>query len=108
MISNQDIIQNSLDLNSLPKVSYLCIPKIHHSIQRDFIFKKLCHLRIGFIQKYVEIPLKSNSNFKRILVRVIWNKEPRTIMIRDRIYNEKPVYIVYDHPWFWKITKCIE
>jgi len=87
-----------------PIVGYLCIPKIHQSVRRDFIFKKLCALRVGFIQKLVEIPLKTNPNFKRVLIRVLWNQEPRTLMIRDRICNGNPVYFVYEDPWFWKIV----
>ena len=88
----------------IPIVGYLCIPKIPNSMNRDFIFKKLCALRVGFIQKMVEIPLKTNPCYKRILIRVLWNQESRTLMIRDRIYNGKPVYFVYEEPWFWKIV----
>lgn len=89
---------------SLPKTSYLCIPKIHVSVSRDFIFKRLCMLKVGFIQKIVEIPLKTNVNFKRILIRIIWNQDPKSVNMRVRLCDGKPVYFVYDDPWFWKIT----
>ena len=93
-----------MEKSSHSVVGYLCIPKIHKTVTREFIFKKLCALHFGFIQKLVEIPLKTNSGFKRILVRVIWNQEPRTLSIRDRICKGDPVYFVYEEPWFWKIV----
>ena len=103
-MENKDIINDVICGSSLPKTSYLCIPKIHQSVHRDFIFKKLCMLRVGFIQKLTEIPLKTNTNFKRIIIRIIWNQDPKAILIRERLCNGKPIYFVYDDPWFWKIS----
>jgi len=107
METNTDTILDNVicgGSTSIPKTSYLCIPKIHNSVKRDYIFKKLCMLRVGFIQKLVEIPLKSNNNFKRVMVRVVWNQDSKSVLIRDRLCNGKPVYFVYDDPWFWKIA----
>jgi hypothetical protein len=85
-------------------IGYLCIPKVDNLIQRDYIFKKICALKIGYIQKFVEIPLKHNPNFKRILFKVIWNNEVRTLAIRKRLGEGNPIYFVYNKPWFWKIV----
>lgn len=103
-VSEKKMIESGLTSHTV--VGCLCIPKIHKSVHRDFIFKKLCALRVGFIQKLVEIPLKTNPSYKRLLIRVLWNHEPRTLMIRDRICNGNPVYFVYENPWFWKIEQC--
>ena len=86
------------------EIGYLCIPKIDTNIKREFIFKKLCDLHIGYIYKLVEIPLKNNGNFKRILVKVRWNHFDTTNKIRNRITSGNPVYFVYEMPWFWKIV----
>ena len=50
-----------------------------------------------------EIPLKNNTNYKRVLFKVTWNKNPRTTEIRKRLQDGLPIYLVYDNPWFWKI-----
>lgn len=83
---------------------YLCIPKVDTNIKRDFIFKKMCDLHIGYIYKFIEIPLKNNSNFKRVLIKVRWNQQTNTNNIRNRLNDGNPVYFVYEMPWFWKIV----
>jgi len=85
----------------------LCIPRIESNIRRDFIFKKLCMLKIGYIQKMTEIPLKNNPDYKRILFRIQWNDEIKTNEIRERLSKGESINFIYDFPWFWKITGTI-
>jgi hypothetical protein len=82
----------------------LCIPRIESTIKREFIFKKLCMLKIGYIQKMTEIPLKNNPNFKRILVRIQWNDSEKANKFKEILNQVGSVNFVYDMPWFWKIS----
>jgi len=82
----------------------LCIPRIESAIKREFIFKKLCMLKIGYIQKITEIPLKNNPEFKRVFIRIHWNDSKRTIDIKERLKKEGSINFVYEMPWFWKIS----
>lgn len=83
---------------------HLCIPRIDSSIKKEYIFKKICDMKIGYIQKFVEIPLKNNPQYKRILFKVLWNNDSKTTSIKERLNEDKPIYIVYNKPWFWRIV----
>jgi hypothetical protein len=84
----------------------LCIPKVNNEFSTNFIFKKLCLLKIGHIQKIIEIPLKNNHNCKRIIFKVSWNNETKTQFFKNKIDIGEPIFMVYDNPWFWKILKA--
>jgi hypothetical protein len=84
-------------------VGKLCIPRIENTIQKEFIFKKLCALNIGYIQKLTEIPLKSNPNFKRILIKIKWNTSQKTLDLKNKLMSGQTIKFVYQMPWFWKI-----
>jgi hypothetical protein len=84
-------------------IGKLCIPRIENTIQKEFIFKKLCALNIGYIQKLTEIPLKSNPNFKRILIKIKWNTSQKTLDFKTKILSGQTIKFVYQMPWFWKI-----
>lgn len=82
----------------------LCIPRIESTIKREYIFKKLCMLKIGYIQKITEIPLKNNPNFKRILVRIQWNDTEKANKFKEKLNDIGCINFVYEMPWFWKIS----
>lgn len=84
-------------------IGKLCIPRIENTIQKEFIFKKLCLLNIGYIQKFTEIPLKDNSNFKRILIKVKWNSLDKTLDLKRKLMAGQTIKLVYQMPWFWKL-----
>lgn len=84
-------------------VGKLCIPRIENTIQRELIFKKLCLLNIGYIQKLTEIPLKNNPNCKRILIKVKWNTLDKTLDLKQKLLAGQTIKLVYQIPWFWKI-----
>jgi len=83
----------------------LCIPRISINISKDTIFKTFCSLKLGYIERISEIPLKSNPLFKRIIIRIKSNPSTNQAKcIHQRILNSEPVFIVYDMPWYWKIV----
>jgi len=65
-------------------------------------------LRIGFIDKISEIPLKNDETGKRIVIKFrSWVETPLSNKIKDRLDSNKDIKIVYDNPWYWVATKYI-
>lgn len=89
------------------EIGKLCIPRIENTIQREFIFKKLCLLNIGYIQKLTEIPLKSNPDYKRILIKIKWNTSQKTLDFKNKLMSGQTIKLVYENPWFWKICMVL-
>ena len=81
----------------------LCIPRIDTTISKDYIFKTLCKLKWGRIVKIIEIPLRDDNSFKRILININLNESND---IRNTLTDGKYINIVHDPilPWFWRVT----
>lgn len=86
----------------------ICIPRIDKKILREEIFQTFCRLKIGYIEKLIEIPLKTDENFKRILVKIKLNETEQTEYIKNRLEAGEPVNVVYDMPWFWQLKKATQ
>jgi len=82
----------------------LCIPRIDSTMSTDYIYKKLCNLNVGKIDKLTEIPLKNDSTHKRILFRVIWKNNEMSSKMQENLQRYNSVKLVYDMPWYWKIV----
>ena len=85
--------------------STICIYMVDERIKREFIFKKLCLLNIGYIHKLTEVPYKYHPEYKRVFIRLRWNTEPKTLDIRKQLQAGQTVKFVYDLPWFWVISE---
>jgi hypothetical protein len=95
-------MQNKNDNNPI-----LCIPRMDKNISKQYIFDKLRKLNFGYIEKIIEIPLKNNTDHKRVLIKIKWNNYPDTMNYKTRLNNGESIKLVYDMinvPWFWKIV----
>jgi len=73
-------------------------------ITRETIFKTFCKIKWGYIEKITEIPLKNNTDYKRVIIRLKWNMNiPKNRNIHERLSQQQYVCLVYDMPWYWKI-----
>ena len=83
----------------------LCIPKVSVSIPRKQIFDTFCRLKIGYIERITENPLRADANFKRIVIRIKWDDtQPLAKEIQDQLQDKtNHMNVVYDMPWFWQI-----
>ena len=86
----------------------ICIPRVEKKTPRDEIFKTICKLKIGYIEKFIEIPLKTDDNYKRIILKIKLNESTQAVNIRSRLENGDPVNIVYDMPWYWQLKKVTQ
>ena len=83
----------------------LCIPKVSVNISQKTIFHVFCKLKIGYIVKIIENPLKNDPSYKRIIIRIHWdNTQPLAKEIQEHLKNpNEHMNIVYDMPWYWQI-----
>ena len=84
----------------------LCIPRMSCDIPKEFIFHIFCRLKIGFIERITEFPLR-NGAVKCVIIRLKWNlSTDKAKYIYNRLTNGEPVFVVYDDdiPFYWKIV----
>ena len=85
-------------------MSSICIPRVEASITKDYIYKTLCNLQIGSIEKITEIPLRNDPTHKRIIIKLHWNKNQTSINMQNILTTIGSIKLVYDMPWYWKIV----
>lgn len=97
----------------------LYISRTHFNIRRERIFAVLRQLNLGWVGKIDIIPKQSverrpdGSTFKRDFVSVFvhftkwFTQNHQTQQFLERLDSQGFVHIVYDEPWFWKVTKYV-
>lgn len=83
----------------------ICIPKVSATIPKKQIFDTFVKLNIGYIDRITENPLRYDSNYKRVVIRIRWdNTQPLATEIQDQLQDtSNHMNVVYDMPWFWQI-----
>ena len=80
----------------------ICIPKVDTNITKQEIFDKIRALRVGFIEKIIEIPLKNDETSKRVIIKFkTWVENDLSNKILARFEENKDIKIVYNDPWYW-------
>jgi hypothetical protein len=80
----------------------ICIPRVDSTIAKQEIFEKIRDLRVGFIEKIIEIPNKNDETSKRVIVKFkTWVENDVSKMILCRFEEKKDIKIVYNDPWYW-------
>jgi hypothetical protein len=98
----------------------LCISRTHKNIRQERIFAVLRQLNLGWVGKIDMVPKKiveknpdGAETIKEEFVRVFihftrwFTNNHQTRQFLDRLDSEGFVHIVYDEPWFWKVTKYV-
>ena len=85
----------------------LCIPRVHLSIGESHIRKVFNDLNMGILER-VDIVRKQNAkgeNINRVFVHFRhWNDSENAHIARERLLNGKDIKVMYDDPWYWKIS----
>lgn len=87
------------------EIMTLCIPRVDSKISKDYIHSMLDKLRVGIISRLTEVPIKNQEGFKRIIFNIKWDSNDKSNSMRDIISSRGTMNIVYDMPWFWKISE---
>ncbi len=97
----------------------LCISRTHKNIRQERIFAVLRQLNLGWVGKIDMVPKQvvernpdgtvSRKEFLRVFIHFTkWFTQNRqTQQFLERLDSEGFVHIVYDEPWFWKVTKYV-
>jgi hypothetical protein len=101
-------MSSQIDFCTLPaNVPVICIPRVYPNISESrirFVFEKL---NIGIID-HIDIVSKKNDKgekYNRVFVHFYrWNNSENACVARERLLNGKEIKIIYDEPWFWKIS----
>ena len=90
-----------------PTVPSLCIPRVFMNIGERRIRDVFAELNLGTIDRVDIIEQKSEKGekFKRVFVHFRnWNNNSNAREARDRLLTGNEIKIVYDDPWFWKVS----
>lgn len=85
----------------------LCIPRVFANITENRIRRVFDELLLGKISRIDMIEHKSDNGetHKRVFIHFekwFWNQEAQ--LTRQRLISGKDIKIVYDNPWFWKVS----
>ena len=98
----------TIDFRTLPSnVPSLCIPRVFLNINEARIRNIFDSLDMGEIEKVDIITKKSEKGekFNRVFIHFRrWNNGKNANAARERLLNGKEIKIIYDDPWFWKIS----
>lgn len=100
---NMDYDMNTISAN----VPSLCIPRVFANITRDRIKTVIQELNIGEIDR-IDLIVKTGvtgEKFQRVFIHLkSWSQSENAIIARQRLLQGKEVKIIYDEPWFWKVS----
>lgn len=92
-----------IDINPL----VLCIPRVYSTIKESHIHKIFKDLNIGTLD-HIDIVSKKGEKkdkFNRVFIHFkFWNDTENAMIARERLLNGKEIKVIYDDPWFWKIS----
>lgn len=89
-----------------PTELMLCIPRVNKDVKKQKIFEVFGALKVGFIDKITEIPLRNDDTGKRVVIKFrTWVDTPLSQRIMTRLDSGNDIKIVYDNPWFWVVNK---
>lgn len=87
----------------------LCIPRTHANIRRERLFAVFRSLGLGWIGRIDVVEKtddKTGAPFIRVFVHFTkWFQNQKTRQFLDHLETQKSANIVYDEPWYWKVTK---
>ena len=91
--------------NTISNTEIICIPRIESSINREYIYNTFHKLKIGYIEKLNEIPLRNEPTHKRIIIRIKLNNSETAYDIKNFLDELGSVKIVHNMPWFWRVVR---
>jgi hypothetical protein len=89
----------------------LCIPGVFANIKEERIRRVFGDLNIGQVDRVdIVVPKKpvgaeeKENKFNRVFIHLVWNDTPSSVACRKKLLQGKEVKIIYDEPWFWKVS----
>jgi hypothetical protein len=85
----------------------LCIPRVFPNIDEKRIRRIFNELNLGVIQRVdiVNKATEKGEKFNRVFIHFQeWFTNSNATTAKERLLNGKEIKIVYDDPWFWKVS----
>ena len=104
---------STIDLRTLPVTTpSLFIPRVFPNIDEKRIRRIFDELAIGVIERVDIVPINSSpscaklgDSFNRVYVHFNnWLSNTDANKTREALLSGKEIKIVYDEPWFWKVS----
>ena len=101
---------SGIDFRTLPaSIPSLCIPRVFANIDEHRIRRIFEDLDIGVISRVDIVRGKPCSNVKDQHNRVFihfsrWYNTMSAESARERLINGQDIKVIYDDPWFWKVS----
>jgi hypothetical protein len=99
---------NNFNLNLLAETQpSICIPRVFNNIAEKKIRQVFDELNLGKISR-IDIKERKNEKgevFNRVYIHFekwFWNEDAQTA--RRKLILGKEIKIIYDKPWFWKVS----
>ena len=106
MFSNNTMV--TINMLSLPiNFPSLCIPRVFQNITREKVFSIIEQLELGEIERIDMVQKVSNNDdkFQRVFIHFTrWNSSPESLKTRQYLLSGNIIKIVYQDPWFWKVS----
>ena len=97
-----------IDVRTLAdNVPSLCIPRVFSNITEVRIRKVINDLNMGDIERIdmVSKTTEKGEKYNRVFIHFRkWANDGNAAIARERLVNGKEIKIVYDEPWFWKVS----
>ena len=108
MIYNHPLQSKMSAINSLPiNEPSICIPRVFNNIDEQRVAKVFQSLNIASIER-IDIIQRTNDkgeSFKRVYIHFYaWNNTSDAVAARTKLLEGKEIKIVYDDPWYWKVS----
>jgi hypothetical protein len=95
----------AINLALLPTTTpSLCIPRVFKNITRERIVSTISELNLGSVTRVDMVPSGAGDKFQRVFIHIDWNNGEVASRARTRLLTGKEIKIIYDDPWFWKIS----
>jgi hypothetical protein len=105
-MSSTNVTQLDLSTFSATAPS-ICIPRVFSNITQARVEAIFRNLGVGELEK-VDMVRKTNAKgekYQRVFVHFKhWNDDEQTCQARQMLLNDQEVKVVYDDPWFWKLS----
>jgi hypothetical protein len=106
--NNNASASGAIDFRTLPDfLPSMCIPRVYPNISEGRIRKIFDELNIGVIER-VDIVSKTTEKgerFNRVFIHMDrWFNNSNASVARERLLGGKDIKIIYDDPWFWKVS----
>jgi hypothetical protein len=85
----------------------LCIPRVFPNITDERVWTVFNELELGTISRIDMVPRETTNGdfYQRVFIHFKeWSSDDSTTAIRQRLVDKQEIKIIYDDPWYWKVS----